>query len=206
MTTRSDLRTAIRNQGLDQSTWDDTEINQYIADAIAEYSIHFPRYRESTGNACTADQTEYTLPSDCLEVIRVEYPEGEDPPAFLERLEPDDPRWGPGYYAVRGTTLVLGEEPDAGETYAVHYYAHHDYPDDDVTALTVPDEDLEVLIAFVIWKAYRRLELDEAKNPDGSTVILSMLGTNAARAQRQYQEALRARSGNPRGAHVSWGK
>ncbi len=211
MTTRADLRTLCRNQGLDESTWSDPELNQWIADAIGEYSWHFPRYLESTGNACTEGQRAYALPSGCLAVLRVEYPEGEAPPAYLTRVQPDDPRLGPGSYTVRwggfpasNAVLVLGEEPQAGETYAIHYYAAHDYPDDDVTELTVPDEDLDLLVLYVIWKAYRRLELDEAKNPDGSTVVLSMLGQNAARARRQFDEALRARK-RPLGEQVSWG-
>ncbi|MGQ9456988.1 MAG: phage adaptor protein [Anaerolineae bacterium] len=211
MTTRADLRTILRNQGLDESTWSDTELNQWIADAIGEYSWHFPRYVENTGNACGEGEHAYALPSGCLGVLRVEYPEGEDPPRYLQRLDPRDNRWGPGAYAIRwggfpsaSAVLVLGDAPSAGETYALHYFAAHDYPDDDVTPLTVPDEDLELLVLYVLWKAYRRLELDEAKNPDGSTVILSMLGASAARAYREYEAALRARE-RAGGEAVSWG-
>ena len=211
MTTRANLRTIIRNQGLDESTWSDTEINQWIADAIGEYSWHFPRYMESTGNPCTAGQREYVLPSGCLGVLRVEYPEGEDPPSYLARLDEDDPRFGPGYYAIRwggfnstDAKLVLGEEPGGSETYAIHYQAAHDFPDDDVTPLTVPDEDLDIIVLYVVWKAYRRLQLDEAKNPDGATVILTMLEQSAHRARRQFEEALRAR-GRVHGERVAWG-
>lgn len=193
MTTRADLRTIIRNQGLDETTWSDTEVNQWIADAIAEYSNHFPRYRESTANACTAGTKEYTLPTDFLSALRVEYPEGEDPPEYLSRLSEEDARFGENYYDIRGTTLVLGEDPSAGETYALHYYAHHDYPDADEDVLTVPDEDLEILVLHVLWKAYRRLELDEAKNPDGSTVVLSMLSSSTMRVRREYDKAIRKR-------------
>lgn len=211
MTTRANLRTILRNQGLDEATWTDTELDQWIADAIGEYSWHFPRYLESTHNPCTEDQKEYPLPTGCLAVLRVEYPEGQDPPAYLTRVQPDDPRLGPGTYALRwggfpagDTVLILGEGPSAGDTYAIHYFAAHDFPDDDVTPLTVPDEDLDLLVQYVIWKAYRRLELDEAKNPDGSTVVLTMLGQNAARARRQFEDALRARQ-RVHGERVSWG-
>lgn len=209
MTTRANLRTILRNQGLDESTWSETELNQWIADAIGEYSWHFPRYLESTGNACTEDQREYPLPSGCLAVLRVEYPEGEDPPRYLERTAAEDLR--PGTYAIRWGgfnmaqgVLFLGDRPSASGTYGIHYQAIHDYPDDDVTELTVPDEDLDILVLYVIWKAYRRLELDEAKNPDGSTVVLTMLGQNAARARRQFEDVLRARK-RAHGERVSWG-
>ncbi|MGC8838207.1 MAG: hypothetical protein ACP5UM_07305 [Anaerolineae bacterium] len=211
MTTRADLRTIIRNQGLDETTWTDTEINQWISDAIGEYSWHFPRYLESTGNACTEGVRVYSLPTGCLGILRVEFPEGQDPPAYLTRLDENDPRFGPGYYAVRwggfpsgDAVLVLAESPSAGDTYAVHYQAAHDFPDDDVTPLTIPDEDLDILVLYVVWKAYRRLELDEAKNPDGSTVVLTMLGQNAGRARSQFEDALRARK-KPHAERVSWG-
>jgi len=207
MTTRAGLRTVIRNQGIDSSTWSDAEVNQWIADAIAEYSIHFPRWRESTGNACAEGEREYDLPSDFAAALQVEYPEGNEPLTTLTRLPEDDPRFGPGYYDVRaGAALVLGESPSAGQTYGLLYQAHHDYPDADDDVLTVPDEDLEVLILFVVLKAYRRLELDEAVNPDGSTVILSMLGTNAGRARQQYEAALRGRVRPGGTGMVSWGE
>jgi len=205
MTTRAELRTVIRNQGIDDSTWSDNEVNQWIADAIAEYSIHFPRWRESADNACVAEQHEYDLPADFLHALSVEYPAGEDPAVFLERASESPGGLDSDHFDIQGTKLILGPSPSAGETYTLQYQAHHDYPDADDDTLTIPDEDLEILILFVVWKAYRRLELDEAINPDGSTVILSMLGTNAGRAKRNFEAALKRRS-LPSSGHVSWGE
>lgn len=208
MTTKAGFRTIIRNQGIDDTNWTDTEVNQWLSDAIAEYGQHFPRKQESTANACVADQEEYSLPSDFLAMISVEYPEDEDPRVYLDRLERTDPRFGPGYYDISpdNDTLILGETPSADETYALHYQAAHDYPDADDTVLTVPDEDLELLVLYVKWKAIVRLELDEAKNPDSSTVVLSMLGTNAGRAHFQYMRMLRYRmTTQAAGAQAAWG-
>ncbi|NLE77473.1 MAG: hypothetical protein GX605_12065, partial [Chloroflexi bacterium] len=174
-------------------------------DAIAEYSHHLPRLVESAANPCAAGDRTYALPSGCLAVLLVEYPEGEDTPVYLDYLDPTDPRFGPGTYYVQGSTLVLGAEPEAGQTYGLVYHAPHDYPDGDETALTVPDEDLECLVEYVIWKAYRMLEMQEAINPNAATVVLSMLNTSAARAQRAWQEAVQRRAGKARGQTAPWG-
>ena len=205
MTTRADLVTIIRNQGIDATTWTATEVNQWIADGIGEYSQHYPRTVHSAANACTASQHEYTLPTDWKAAWLVEYPEGQTPRCYLDRLDEHDERFGPGYYDIRLTKLILGEGPAAGDKYGLVYQAVHDFPDTDATVLTLADEDLEIIVQYVIWKAYRRLELDQAKLPDSSTVLLSMLGTNTGRAYRDYETMLRTRK-RASGQYAGWGK
>ncbi|GAH04377.1 unnamed protein product, partial [marine sediment metagenome] len=67
-------------------TWSDDQVNQWINDAIAAYSIHFPRHR-STTIACSDDDRSYQMPAGTISIISVEYPDGNDPPTYLYQRE-----------------------------------------------------------------------------------------------------------------------
>jgi hypothetical protein len=73
--------------------WSDLQLNQWINDAIADYSLHFPRLLELKID-CTAGGHSYQLPADARAILAVEYPEGQDPPAYLT---PGD-RFSAGFY------------------------------------------------------------------------------------------------------------
>src|SRR5512135_379203 len=84
--TRGQLRDLCRRRLGDLAVpykWSDLQINQWINDSIADYSIHFPR-RATLKFDCTTGVHAYDLPPDCQAVLRVEYPHGEDPPEYLQ--------------------------------------------------------------------------------------------------------------------------
>ncbi len=61
---RIDLRTLCRRRLGDLTTpykWSDEQINQFINDAIADYSMHFPRVQTQT-ISCSDDTREYYCP------------------------------------------------------------------------------------------------------------------------------------------------
>ena len=215
MTTRADLRDDIMRERLaDATQWPDSTLNQWIEDAIAEYSVHFPRTDLEATIDCVDDQREYDLSSELTRpqgILRVEYPSGEDPPEYLTRRSVDDSRgfWGGEYYDVRGDpphTLFVGEKPDDGEDIVVFYDGDHLYPTDDADMLTVPDQHLEGLVLFVWWKAAQELLAAEAKDPQTTTLLLTQFDMLTYRAAREYRYWLR----DVKGEHspsmiVSWG-
>ena len=60
------------------ATWSAADITQWCRDAIADYSVHFPRVLTDTITTSDDDRT-YDLNADFLDPISVEYPTGEDP-------------------------------------------------------------------------------------------------------------------------------
>jgi hypothetical protein len=62
-------------------------------DAIADYSVHFPRIITLKID-CTASTHAYDMPADCKAVLSVEYPKGEDPPKYLRLSD----RFASGFY------------------------------------------------------------------------------------------------------------
>lgn len=194
MTTRADLRAILREVLSNTTQWPDATLNVWIASAIRDYSTVLPRTLTATITCTTAVTYALTSYTGIQTITRVEYPTAEDPPRYLARR----PETGIAFedtpcYDVRGAppaTLVIGEEPTAGEFIGLTYLADHLIPTDDVAALTVPDHHLETLGLFVHWQAIRELEMAEAVEPNTTSVLLSMYGLNAGRAERLYRAKL----------------
>ena len=66
------------------ATWSAADIEQWSRDAIADYSLHFPLIGQQTIAAVTGTES-YDLAGGFLEIISVEYPEGQEPRAYLRR-------------------------------------------------------------------------------------------------------------------------
>lgn len=193
--TNAGLRAIIRERLTDDAVWTDNNLDQWILDAIADYSIRFPRTDLEATINCVDDQREYDLSSELTNphsILSVEYPDGEDPPEFLTRRGISDSRgfWGGEYYAVWGSpphTLFIGEKPDDGEDVVVRYAGDHLYPTQDSDTLTVPDDHLEGLVLFVKWKAAEHLLAEEAADPQTTTLLLTQFDMMVYRAGRAYR-------------------
>lgn len=215
MTTRADLNNLCRRRLADMTSpveWSDIQINQWINDAIAEYSIHFPKEVTGFTITTTADQREYSLSSatGIQHITRVEYPQGDDPPTLLTWRDKQDPRgfWGGPYYDFEGSppsTLIIGEKPSANETIEIDYLADHDYLDDDSDTVSVPDLHLELIVLFVRMAAMQELAAEEAKNPDTTTLMANTLALNAFRAQREYRTFLeQVKASQANSTFINW--
>ena len=216
MTTLAELTTRVQTALADASaeTWAAATIQSWIEEAIREYSIHFPRQRETT-IACSDDVRQYDLPADFQDVVSAEYPDGEDPPEYLRRLSHHHPSYwqSSGYYDVfepaDPTDLAqiwISEKPSAGQDIALIYLADHDYDLDPADSLTVPDTHHHLLIQYVVWSAMRERMAAETANPQADTLILSQLASDANRAFRTYIEALnKARNAQAPGSYsTTW--
>ena len=97
MTTRADIRTRARDELNDNGSvkvWSDALLNRWIGEGIREWSRVVPRDRPWQTTS-TANDPSYVLPSDVLEVVRVEHP--------------------PGMFRVRGgLRTAAGQAPEAG--------------------------------------------------------------------------------------------
>lgn len=205
-TTRLELRTSLRQVLPDTAQWPDAALNQWIDEAIADYSSSF-RLRREAGFLAYAHMNTYELAfggKAILDVLTIEYPVGE-PRTYLPRLDRQDPRFYQGraydiYYdgqSERAWMLLSFFPPkeDPGGFY-VTYETVHPKPIGDDAALTVPDQHLDLLRLFVTWKALQKLEAAQAVASLGGTAtpdflpVLSALGLSAARAGQMYQARL----------------
>lgn len=201
-TTRQSLRSLIRRRLGDSASpthWSDLQINQWINDAIAEHSIHFPRKLNVT-IACSDDDRAYDLPFNFLGAVSVEYPKGEDPPQYLYRSENTRPNFWQvdGYYDIvrrddSGDVdeIWISENPTAGEEIEIIYLAEHAFLDDDSDECSVLDRHLELIVLFVRWTAYQELASSESSDPDPTSLQSGTLELNAFRAERAYRSMLK---------------
>lgn len=197
--TREELRTLVRRRLGDLRApykWSDIQINQWINDAVADYSIPFPRTNSST-LATQAGVQKYSLPADFLAVLRVEYPAGSH--TYLRRrdcIRPDF--WGrEGWYDIlhKGAAdvqdeIILSADVDGSAAIGLVYYAAHPYPASDADDITIPEHHLELLVLFCRWKAWEMLSTEEGADPDPSKLLAATHEVNAYRAERAYRKAL----------------
>lgn len=211
MTTREDLRNLCRRRLGDLDSpfeFSNLQINQWINDAIADYSVYFPREATQVIDLVEA-QSVYALEA-ARQVLAVVHPAGSDPPCYLPR---GDQR-GEGFFGRRRydligdppTHLVLGLVGQPGEQVEIRLLRDHDYPASDGTPVTLPDRHLELLVLFVRMAAAQEVASREMMDPQVTTLLSSTLSTNAGRAEREYRlklkEYLQAES--PGGQWLGW--
>jgi hypothetical protein len=213
--TLGELRGLLRLTLASASAWPDATLDRWIQSAIRLYSEHFPRRYRATLTLEAGTQA-YAVPGgratrgglDVAGVISVEYPAGDTPPRFLVRVTEASALFGAGgrCYALRGVAeddgsgspslaagyLVFAEAVADGEKAVVEYWGPHSLPavGDDTAVITVPQQHLEAITAYVEFAAHYELETDEACVTDGSTIILAQLGEESRRAWNRYKEVM----------------
>ena len=128
-------------------TWTQALVEEWIVEAIRDYSAHFARRVEDT-ISCTADTQEYNLPADFLGMLLVEYPAGEDPPEYLQFLPRHNPNFpsSDSYYDVLftsdvGTVSIIRlshDNVDGSDEIDITYLAQHDLSLVSGDTITVP--------------------------------------------------------------------
>lgn len=182
-------------------TWPQATVEAWCVDAIRDYSQYFPRVRTSTTTIATVSSTphEFSLPTDFMAMILVEFPDGEDPPEYLEhRSRTRDDFWDyEGYYdiepsgdAATAGKLFLSEAPEAGEAYTLSWLAPHDTDLDSGDTITVREDHESILILYVLWQACRERMATQEQDPDTTIHILQQLVKAAEQAEAEYRRAL----------------
>lgn len=194
--TLAQVRTSIRYVLQDQSVWTDSQLNNWIKDAIRDYSSIFPRLQTFTitttdgGRAYSLSDPSVFGSTIVTGIARVEYPAGETPPVFLERMPEASPNfYGSPVYDVRGdppNQLVIGPSPTAGQSIYVTCTVVHEIPAGDAYVLTIPDQHINVIYAYVYWKALTFLEVYASIDPGRKASMIEALGKTSAQAEKYY--------------------
>lgn len=189
MTTRAAFRAQVRgelNDGGATPLWPDERLNQWLAEAIRDYSQALPR-EVSTTLTTVAGQAAYALPTDALRVARVEHPAG------VLRVAGTDGAEVAGY-EIFGGQLVLAPAPSGGgEAIGLRYLARYAEPAADGDALATPAEDHALLAWYVCWRALGWISTDEAKRQRFERQHGASAASEAERYRHLYREALTQR-------------
>ncbi len=114
-TTFSALITRIQISLNDEAaaTWDTEMLATFLNDAIRDYSNHFPM--QASDSIATSDGfNNYSLNADFMNVISVEFPDGETPRAYLDRRPYTHPDFWTedGYYDIIHNSRRHHTRPD----------------------------------------------------------------------------------------------
>lgn len=188
-TIRTQVRNTINDVDGSQYRWPDDELNQYIREAIRDYTKYYTK--TTAAFIQTQDQVRtYNIPDNFLREIRVDFTDTHGIVAYLKRkpwkggdsnltssgyfspywklgiyaMTPGRRRTAVGHYDIRDGQIELDFTPQgaATESLTVHYEARWTVPYSDLVSLDFPDEDLEVLVLYTCGKANLRVEEAEA--------------------------------------------
>lgn len=199
MTKRKNLNDLCRRRLGDEFTpneFSDLQINQWINDAIADYTLYLPRQFECQISAVTG-QNNYSLGNiaGLRNVLSVVFTVSEGEEIFLTRHNERAHRqfYGQPVYNLKRDTsgqwqLVLGITPQGGETISMAVEADHVYLSGDEDETTVPDLHLEWIVLFVRAAAMQEQLAQVSAQNDPSSLLLSTLGSNVERAMNEYQQ------------------
>ena len=178
-------------------TWTAVDIEQWIRDAIADYSTHFPQVSSQT--IAAADAYQYDLSLDLIDIITAEYPQSEVPPKFLTHKSRFDMDFygRTGYYDIiqldsaSAPQLITSAKLGVGSNIFVYYRASHDNSILIGAALTVADQHLPILRNYILWRAAVQLKANEEADPtSNSSLLMSQYAVNVDRARRAYVDSL----------------
>jgi hypothetical protein len=198
-------------------TWTAAEVEQWARDAIADYSLHFPRTITQTIAMSDNDRT-YDLAANFIEVLTVEYPTGQDPPDYIARRPHDHPAFwiDSGYFDIVErdddtdvNELWMSDKPSTGESMDVLYHATHLMDTTNLTItdnLTVRERHHHILRKYAVWQALMKIKAAEEASPtSNSSLLMSQLAINTDRARRAYVDSLaKAVFSLSKSAAVSW--
>ncbi len=162
----------------------DDELNDYINDAIRNYSLHCPLQSEAT-ISCAYQVRDYALPSDFYKIDNVMYQRttmnfklylkeksfkgGEStatswfgyPKLGIIQPPPGGRFYGGNFDIWEGEIHIDYDPFGDGDTLVMRYSALLPYPPDDITPIEVPEEDMEMLITYVEAKAWFAIEAQD---------------------------------------------
>ena len=185
-------------------TWPQATVEEWVVEAIRDYTQTFPRTIRSSITIASGDPGhEFDLTADYIAMVNVEFPGDQSPPVYLQRRRRTHPRFYgyEGYYDVEPTgdmtnvaTLYLSEEPETGDKIYWTAKCHHDTTLASGDDITVPEHHEGLLLLFVLWTAFRERLATEEQDPDtslaGNVTLLQELVKGAKQAGVEYKEAV----------------
>lgn len=203
MTTRLDLRTAVRQRVQDESVtplWSDSTLNEFLSAALGRYGVLFPREANAT-TLVAAGVTSFAVSavSEPGRIVRVL----DDQAVVVPAQQGFDTNGQSGPVAQtwrwwNGSVVLATPAPRTGN-WTVEHRTRRTLPADDVTAADIIAGDEEIVVLLAAAAALRRQLVAEGKQGLGRGRDPLALAAETARL-----EADRLIAGRRRRAHGGW--
>jgi len=185
------------------ATWSRTNVIwPWVQEAVSNFPILRPMLDDHTNGGSVVYS--YAAPSDFREVITVEYPISQQPPTYLSRKNRlDEDFWSvTNFYDIdhdystgTGWFIWVSGGVAASAHIKMQYLANHSTTivDDSSTTWTVPDVYENIVVAYVVAKAYRERLSAYMITPTAHTSTILQLTDMVKKAEDSYKElSLRA--------------
>jgi hypothetical protein len=180
------------------ATWSRTSvILPWLQEAVLNFPILRPMIDDHTNGATTVYS--YQAPSDFREVITVEYPISQQPPTYLSRKNRlDENFWDSSnsydidhdYTAGIGWFIWVSGGIIKQAHIKMQYLANHSTTivDDSSATWTVPDVYENIVVSYVLAKAYRERLSAYMITPTAHTSTILQLTDMVKKAEESYKE------------------
>ncbi|MFC1996973.1 hypothetical protein ACFLXI_05120 [Chloroflexota bacterium] len=179
----------------DGNTYTDSLVDGWIREAIEEYSQHFGKVEDVAVTGIAAGTYAYTISDRLGGILRIEYPEDEDPPQYLTRRPyASDDFWlhGDSYDYVQTDGEAAGilylSDPTQDTTATIQVNRSYD---EAATTIEVPAMHEPILVARVRWSARQHQADAELLAPtSNSSLLMAQMEQNARSARNGYFKLL----------------
>lgn len=153
-TTRVRKTLSGNNYGTDR--WNKTQVQEWIRQAIIDYSIRFP-IQTSTTIATVVGTYAYNLPSNFLITLSVRDATS-TPPTYYAQKDHNASFWNQS----EAYTIIPGHEVTAAQiwipnatatTLTIEYEGRHDTNLSDSSVISVPEQYHDILELYILWQA-----------------------------------------------------
>lgn len=168
-------------------------LHDFLLEALHRYGARFPLQQTETASASGGELLlPVAGPVSARDIVRVRTPNGDLLPVAVEGERT------PGWSFWNGA-LVLAAPATPGN-WQIDYLTMHQLPPDDVTPITIPDDDIEIVVLLAASSALLRRSVETGKRGlDTSSLAL----VRVAEAYERGAEALiRARFRRAVGGYV----
>lgn len=206
-TTLAQMIDRVKNTLSDPSntTWSDALIEEWLRDAVKDYSRYIPRIVPETISTFVNPPHPFFNPPFAFQAIvymRYFYNSGDSSEAIHRRERDSDE-----YQQHRGKYYHIDRRNDGNESDMIELnfvpnaypsaWIAYDYATDHEWLYDAPDyllsvlpRDEPILIQYCVWKAWQERASKEAQSPDSTTILLSTHATNADKAERAYKRLI----------------
>lgn len=186
----------------------DAQLTQWLNAAIFDYSIHFPRKKNSL-IALTPGTHYYEMPLDFHSVLTVQYSKfnptltPQTPEYFTHRSHKHPDFWErDGFYdiwkhqeEIEQSWLIISRDPySAMDTIVCYYHGDHTSLVDAADECSLPVRHLHLLDFYVRWMSLQNLSTLESMSPttsvDGAIALLDKYEANVRLAEAAYRSAM----------------
>jgi hypothetical protein len=177
------------------ATFSDDLVDGWIRAALEEYSQHFNKVVDVQVSGIVAGTYAYAVTERVGSVMRVEYPEGQDPPKYAQRRPYGNNEFflhadSYDFIQTKGESagILFLSDPTQDSTATITALRTFD---ETATELDIPAKHEPILIARVRWQA-RQFQADgELLAPtSNSSLLMAQMEQNAKSARKDYYQML----------------